>query len=113
MKILHTADIHLREYCDDRWNTLQKLIEIGKKEKIEIFVLSGDLFDKDIDAQSLTPKIRAIFSNTGFKIVIIPGNHDSDSYKTNIYFGDDAIILTDLNNPFEHEDVRIWGCLQV
>ncbi len=109
MKILHTADIHLREYCDDRWNTLQKLIEIGKKEKIEIFALSGDLFDKDIDAQSLTLKIRAIFSNTGFKIVIIPGNHDSDSYKTNIYFGDDAIILTDLNNPFENEDVRIWG----
>ena len=33
MKILHTADIHLREYEDDRWETLQKLIETGKKEK--------------------------------------------------------------------------------
>ena len=67
MKILHTADIHLREYDDDRWKTLQKLIEIGKQEKVEIFVISGDLFDKDIDAENLRPKIREIFSNTGFK----------------------------------------------
>ncbi len=109
MKILHTADIHLREYDDERWRTLEKLIEIGKKEKIEIFVISGDLFNKDIDAENLKDKIRDIFSNTGFKITIIPGNHDSDSYKGGKYFGEDVNILSDLNKPFEHEDVRIWG----
>jgi DNA repair exonuclease SbcCD nuclease subunit len=32
-KILHTADIHLREYKDDRWKTLQRMIEIGTKVK--------------------------------------------------------------------------------
>jgi len=49
MKILHTADIHLREYKDDRWKTLQKLIEIGKKEKIEIFMASGKgIFSKKL-----------------------------------------------------------------
>lgn len=109
MKILHTADIHLREYDDERWRTLEKLIEIGKKEKIEIFVISGDLFDKGIDAVNLRHKIRDIFSNTGFKITIIPGNHDSDSYKGGKYFGEDANILSDLNKPFEYKDVRIWG----
>ncbi len=109
MKILHTADIHLREYDDERWRTLEKLIEIGKKEKIEIFVISGDLFDKGINAENLRHKIRDIFSNTGFKITIIPGNHDSDSYKGGKYFGEDANILSDLNKPFEYKDVRIWG----
>ena len=109
MKILHTADIHLREYDDDRWKTLQKLIEIGKKEKIEIFVISGDLFDKGINAENLRPKIREIFSNTNFKIVIIPGNHDSDSYTSGMYFGEDAVILTDLDNPFKYKDINIWG----
>lgn len=108
MRILHTADIHLREYRDDRWKTLQKLIKVGKEEKIDIFVISGDLFDKGIDAENLRPKIREIFSNNGFKIVLIHGNHDSDSYK-NMYFGEDAIVLTELNNPFEYEDTRIWG----
>ena len=109
MKILHTADIHLKEYEDNRWKTLQKLIEVGKKEKIEIFVISGDLFDKEIDSETLRPKIREIFSNNGFKIVLIPGNHDSESYKSGMYFGDDAVTLTDLNKPFEYKDLMIWG----
>lgn len=109
MKILHTADIHLKEYGDDRWKTLQTLIEIGKKEKVEIFVISGDLFDKGINAEILRPKIREIFSNNGFKIFLIPGNHDSESYKSGLYFGEDTVILTDLEKPFEHNDLMIWG----
>jgi len=109
MKILHTADIHLREYGDERWKTLQQLIEIGKKEKVELFVISGDLFDKGINAEILKPKIREIFSNNGFKIILIPGNHDSEAYKSGMYFGEDTIILTDLNEPFEYKDLIIWG----
>ena len=109
MKILHTADIHLREYGDDRWNTLQKLIEVGKKEKIELFLISGDLFDKGIDAEFLRPKIREVFSGNGFKIILIPGNHDNESYKSGVYFGEDVIILSDLNKPFEYKNLRVWG----
>jgi len=109
MKILHTADIHLRKYEDDRWKTLGKLIEIGREKKVEIFVISGDLFDKGIDAETLRPKIREIFSNNGFKIVLISGNHDSESYKSGMYFGEDTIILTDLNKPFEYKNLMIWG----
>ena len=109
MKILHTADIHLKEYEDERWKALKKLIEIGKKEKVEIFLTSGDLFNKDIDAENLRPKIRELFSHNGFQIVLIPGNHDSDSYKSGMYFGEDTTILTDLENCFEYKGVRICG----
>jgi DNA repair exonuclease SbcCD nuclease subunit len=108
MKILHTADIHLRQYGDERWQTLKTLIDIGKKEKIEVFAISGDLFDEKIDAENLRPKIREIFSDTGFNIVIIPGNHDHDVYK-DMYFGEDAKVLTDIGKPFEHKDVMMWG----
>lgn len=109
MKILHTADIHLKEYEDKRWEALQRLIEVGKEEKIEVLVISGDLFDKGINAENLRPKIREVFSNTGFKIVLIPGNHDRDSYLSGRYFGEDAVVLTNLSSPFEYKDVRIWG----
>jgi len=109
MKILHTADIHLREYNDERWQALQQLITIGGKEGIEIFVISGDLFDRGIDAEGLRPHIRELFSGTGFKICLIPGNHDSDSYGGGMYFGEDTVILTDLNRPFEYKDVTLWG----
>ncbi|MEM3432473.1 MAG: metallophosphoesterase [Candidatus Bilamarchaeaceae archaeon] len=109
MKILHTADIHLREYGDKRWKALQDLITIGKNEKIEVFAISGDLFDRDVNADDLRPKIRELFSNNGFKIVIVPGNHDSESYIGGKYFGEDVTVLTDLDKPFEYKDVNFWG----
>ena len=107
MKVLHTADIHLREYEDERWKTLKKLIEVGKKESIEIFLISGDLFDKDINAENLRPRIREIFSRSDLKIIIIPGNHDSNSYRSDIYFGENTTILSDLKDYFEYKEVRI------
>jgi exonuclease SbcD len=109
MKIIHTADIHLKAYGDERWEALQKVIALGKKERIELFLISGDLFDKGSDAEALRPHIRGLFSDTGFRICLIPGNHDKDSYAGGIYFGEDTVVLTDLNRPFEYKDVVIWG----
>jgi exonuclease SbcD len=109
MKIIHTADIHLKEHGDERWETLQKLIALGKKERIELLLVSGDLFDRGSDAEALRPHIRALFTDTGFRICLIPGNHDKDSYAGGVYFGEDTVILTDPNTPFEYKDVMIWG----
>ena len=109
MKIIHTADIHLTQYGDERWEALQRLITIGKQEGIELFVVSGDLFDHGVDAEALRPRIRELFSDTGFKICLIPGNHDSASYTGGMYFGEDAVIITDLNKPYAYKDVMIWG----
>lgn len=109
MKILHTSDIHLKEFEDERWDTLVKLLEIGKEENIEIFAISGDLFDKEYIAEDLRPNIRKIFSNNDFNILILPGNHDSEAYKSGLYYGDDVNIINDLTNPFEYSNVRVWG----
>ncbi|MDP9751427.1 metallophosphoesterase [Thermoanaerobacter pentosaceus] len=43
MRILHTADLHLKKYGDERWKTLEELIEVGRKEKINLLVISSDL----------------------------------------------------------------------
>lgn len=108
MKVLHTADIHLRTYADDRWATLERILKVGKEERIDVLAISGDLFDAETDAENLRPKIQEIFSNNGFKIVLIPGNHDCTVCK-GMYFGSDAKILTNLAEPFEQDNVRIWG----
>jgi DNA repair exonuclease SbcCD nuclease subunit len=110
MKILHTADIHLNGHRDERWECLETLVDIGRENKVDIFAICGDLFDKDIDAENLRPRIRELFSNTGFKVLIIPGNHDVDSYKSGMYFGEDVFILSTL--PFElveYGNIRIVG----
>ncbi|MBW2056003.1 MAG: metallophosphoesterase [Deltaproteobacteria bacterium] len=109
MKILHTADIHLRTKGDERWQTLESLVLLGRKEGIDLLVVSGDLFDGEGDAEELRPAIREVFSQTGFKIVLIPGNHDRDAYRKDVWFGEDVVVLTRLDAPFEYKTVRIWG----
>lgn len=109
MKILHTADLHLREYEDERWQSLKQIMEVGKQENIELLLISGDLFDKDIDSEKLRPKIREIFSNNKFMTILLPGNHDSNSYKDGLYFGDKVIVLNNIDLPYEFKNVCIWG----
>lgn len=109
MKILHTADIHLNEYQGERWKVLEELLKIGKEQKIDLFIISGDLFDKGINAEKLKPKIRDLFTNTGFKILLISGNHDKEAYRDDMYLGDDIIFIDDLNNPYKVQDLVIWG----
>ena len=110
VKILHTADLHLREYGDERWEALRELIQIGKQNRVGVFAICGDLFDKDIDAENLRPRIRELFSNTDFKVLIIPGNHDKDSYQSGMYFGEDVFVLgTPPFQVIELEGVKIAG----
>jgi DNA repair exonuclease SbcCD nuclease subunit len=108
MKILHTADVHLRELHDERWKCLLHLLEIGKKEKIDALAICGDLFDKGIDAEKLRPHIREVFSKTGFKILILPGNHDAESFESGLYYGEDAVVFSDVTLQ-DFDNVRIIG----
>ena len=108
MKILHTADVHLTRFGDERWNALQTVLSIGKKENIDVLAISGDLFDERLDVDDLRPKIRELFSNNGFDIVLISGNHDCNVC-TDLYFGSDVKVLSDLYEPYEKQSTKIWG----
>jgi len=109
MRILHTADVHLRSEKDERWEALRSIIQLAEKEKADVIAISGDLFDRGVDAEKLRPAIRKLFSGSGSAIVLIPGNHDSDSYGGGLYFGEDIRIITDPFSPVIIEDVRFWG----
>lgn len=109
MKILHTSDIHLQNFEDERWFCLEKVLEISNNSNIDVLAIAGDLFDKNIDAEDLRPKLREIFSGNGFKIIILPGNHDKRAFKSGLFFGDDVTLLNDFSNPFQYKDVKFWG----
>ena len=109
MRILHTADIHLRSEKDERWNALRTLIGLAGKEDVDILVISGDLFDRGVDAEKLRTAIRNLFSGTDFSIVLIPGNHDSESYESGLFFGEDIRVIDDPFSPLIIGDARIWG----
>ncbi len=124
MKILHTADLHLKApnsssgagRYPERMEALCNIIEVGKKENIDVLIIAGDLFDSDEDGKLLRSQLRPILSGLPFKIVIIPGNHDEHSFFerddgkiSNFFYGDSCITLSDIHKPYETDEVCIWG----
>ncbi|MGM0441078.1 MAG: metallophosphoesterase family protein [Elusimicrobiota bacterium] len=109
--IIHTSDLHIKEAGDERWKALKEILKISEERKAKVFVISGDLFDKDVSARKLKVKLRKLFSDTPFQIIILPGNHDSSSFKPGLNFGSRVTLLTDFKNPvvLENEKLRIWG----
>lgn len=109
MKILHTSDIHIKEYWDDSWKTLEFLIKLGTKEKIDFFIISGDLFDKEVSFKKLYPELRPILDNIEYELIIIPGNHDENAFSSGAFIGEKAKIIRELTEPLEYERLRFFG----
>ncbi len=90
MKILHTADWHIGQLFHefDRTHEHQQfldwLLQILITERIEVLLVSGDVFDiSNPSATSIrmfyTFLNRAIIANPDLQIIITAGNHDSAS----------------------------------
>ncbi len=108
-KILHTADIHLKDYQDERWQAVEELLTVAAEKKVDALTIAGDLFDKDSHSQQLRDKLRGLFSQQPFQIIILPGNHDVQSYSAGEFFGENVVIITDHKNPVQVEDTIIAG----
>ncbi len=109
MKILHTSDIHIREFEDDSWRTFESLVKIGTREEIDVFVISGDFFDKKVSFVRLYPEIRPLLNSVEYEFVIIPGNHDENAFAVDAFLGEKVKVLRKLTEPFEYENVRFFG----
>lgn len=109
--ILHTADLHLRELRDYRWNALEKVLDLGKEKNIDILVISGDLFDSKAKGELLLDPLIELFQNYRFQILFILGNHDEKICSTTgTFFGSNVRFLDDLNSPFVYNNnVCLWG----
>lgn len=98
MKLMHLSDLHLgklvleQSMIDDQKYILNQIIEIVKKEKVDIVLIAGDVYDKSI------PTIEAVnlFSNFLTKlyklkvlVFVISGNHDS---KDRLSFGNELFV---------------------
>lgn len=109
MKILHTADIHIQEHNDSRWQALQQIIGFGKAEHVDVLAISGDLFERDNNARQLRPKIRELFEDAEMPVLIIPGNHDANAYPDGIFLGETVTVIRDLLSPVEIKGHYFWG----
>lgn len=87
MRILHTADWHLGKRLEsfsrlpEQKEVLEEISEIADREKVDIILIAGDLFDTynpSIEAVELLYKTLKKLTAGGMRAVIaIAGNHDS------------------------------------
>lgn len=91
IKILHTGDVHLGKKlstllgkrADEGRQALkkafQKTVQTAVKEKANIFLIAGDLFDNNNPSRETTLFVRREFKKleaSGIQICILPGTHD-------------------------------------
>jgi len=86
LKILHTADWHVgrsiqgRSRAVEHEAVLAELVEVAKREQVDLVLIAGDLFDTSAPTPEAERIVyRALLAlSTVAPVVAIPGNHDSD-----------------------------------
>ena len=109
MRIVHTADLHLKSTDDDRWHALGVLLDTAEELKAGAFVFSGDTFDKHVEAQRLKTPLREVFEKHSFPIFILPGNHDEKGLHAGDFFGRNVTVLVDTERVVDVGMVRLIG----
>ena len=86
LKIIHTADWHLgvrlhkKDLAKDHQLFFDWLISTIKEKKIDVLLVSGDIFDHanpSQEAQALYFDVLYRLKETGCKVILTAGNHDS------------------------------------
>lgn len=79
MRILHAADLHLAtDERDYSLAVLDEIIDVVERERVEILLLAGDVFDTYADAESLRNDVAARLDRlaANCRSFYIPGNHE-------------------------------------
>jgi len=78
LKLLHIADIHLGKKGREEHilKQLEKVIEIGIKEKVDLLLIGGDLFDNNEVSKKEKEVLKETLLPLKEKVVAICGNHD-------------------------------------
>lgn len=110
VRLLHTADVHLSPEYPERQAALEELLSLAEEQDTDLVTIGGDLFDSAVDAEELRADLRQLFSDRPYPILTIPGNHDEEAFREDLFFGED--FQPAVTEPFEHvtideADVRI------
>lgn len=108
VRVLHTADIHLTPDADERRTALETVLSRADSDNVDLVTIGGDLFDSEVAAEQSRDTLRELFSDRSYPILTIPGNHDAEAFRSNLFFGEAFIPATE--TPFDHfviDDTRI------
>ncbi len=98
MKLMHLSDLHLgklvleQSMIDDQKYILNQIIDIVKKEQVDIVLIAGDVYDKSIptiEAVNLFSDFLTRLYKLKVLVFVISGNHDS---KDRLSFGNELFV---------------------
>lgn len=114
VSLLHTADVHLRPDADERLAGLEAVLDLATDREVDALTIGGDLFDRPADVDELRTDLRnRYFSDLPFEVVLIPGNHDVDAFRGDLFFGDSCTVIADAEHfgtwRDPDDEVRVVG----
>ena len=86
MKLLHLADLHIgkrvceRSMLEDQEYILGEILKAVRTENPDAVLIAGDVYDKSVpsaEAVSVLDDFLVRLSDTGTKVFVLSGNHDS------------------------------------
>lgn len=108
--LVHTADVHLRPESDERFDALEAVLEVTEELGADVLTIGGDLFDRPEDVETLRSDLRnRLFTDRPFAILLVPGNHDVDAFRGDLFFGDACTVVADVDHfgTWVSEDGRL------
>ena len=86
MRLLHTSDWHLgrslhkADLREAQERFLDHLVDTAREERVDAVLVAGDIYDRAIppvDAVAMCEQALARLRDTGARVIVISGNHDS------------------------------------
>ena len=75
-RILHTSDLHIVSLGDRACRSLEALVNLAIKTKVDLVIVAGDLFDHNRGDDNLISFVVEQLQRLPVYVAILPGNHD-------------------------------------
>ena len=127
MRILHTSDWHLGrslagfDLLPAQLTYIEHLIEVVKKEKVDVLLVSGDIYDQKVPSLASIALLEFALAELSqlTKVVITSGNHDSErrlGFGKNLFEQANVFLRTSLADitrpvilPIAGKNLAIYG----
>ena len=117
-RVLHTSDLHLEKLNDKACHSLEAVVNLAIRTKVELVIIAGDFFDNNRVDDNLVRFAVEQLRQLPVYVAILPGNHDCllpDSVYNRLELWKDTTRIRIFRAPQGETldlpglDISVWG----